>query len=75
MRNRFFILLVTLSILCFGFARKIDVTQKQPAISKAVDLIKGHVKDKGLINIVIVNSHNGRYTITSSVWFGTDSVI
>jgi len=37
-------------------------------------LIKKYVDSRELFNVTIVNSHNGRYTITSSIWAGADSV-
>jgi hypothetical protein len=39
-------------------------------------LIKKYVTDGtvGIVNLKIVNVHNGRYTITSSLWVGPDSV-
>jgi hypothetical protein len=76
MRNRFYILLVILVVLCCGFIEKIELVRQQSSISKAVALIKKYVNgdSKEVINVTIVNSHNGRYTITSSMWTGPDSV-
>lgn len=74
MRCRIFILIATLSILFFGFARKTDVTQRQSDISKAVELIKRHLDNRGLFTITITNSHNGRYIVASSILTRADSV-
>ena len=74
MGHRFYILLVIFSILSCGFVRTKDLTQEQPSISKTCALIKKYVDSRELFNVTIVNSHNGRYTITSSIWAGADSV-
>jgi hypothetical protein len=75
MRIGFDTLLVILSILFFGFAEKEDRIQ-QPTISQAIARIKKHVdvNTREVTIVTIVNSHNGRYTITSSIWTGPDSV-
>jgi hypothetical protein len=57
-----------------GFVRTTNLDQEQPSISKAVAVIKNSVDSREPINVTIVNSHNGRYTITSSIWTGPDSV-
>ena len=74
MGHRFDILLVILFILSSGFARTTESFQEKPSISKAVSLINKYVDNQEPINVTIVNSHNGRYTITSSIWAGPDSV-
>jgi hypothetical protein len=76
MKNRFYTILVVLVVLSCGFVRKIDLVQEHSSISKAVALIKQHMNrdSQDTINVVIINSHNGRYTITSSLWNGPDSV-
>lgn len=74
MEYRFDIFLVVLFILSCGFVRTTDSVQASPSISKAVSLIKKYVDNQEPINVTIVNSHNGRYTITSLIWSGPDSV-
>jgi len=74
MRQGLYVLLVMLSMLSCGFVRMTDLAQQQTSISKAAALIKSYVDSRELINVTIVNSHNGRYTITSSIWAGPDSV-
>jgi hypothetical protein len=62
--------------LSSGFAERGCLIQQQASIAKAVALIKLHIdaNDKGRTNITIVNSHNGRYTITSSLSTEPDCV-
>ncbi|PZR07467.1 MAG: hypothetical protein DI539_23650 [Flavobacterium psychrophilum] len=74
MGHRFNILLTILFILFSGFVRATDWTQEQPSISKTCALIKKYIDSREPFNVTIVNSHNGRYTITSSIWAGADSV-
>ena len=76
MRNGFYTLLAILVILSCGFVRKTDLVQEQASISKAIVLIKKYVsvENREITNVTIVNSHNGRYTITSSILAGPDSV-
>ena len=69
-----FCLLIIVFILSCGFVRTTELVQQEPSISKAVALIKRYVDSRELISVTIVNSHNGRYTITSSIWAGPDSV-
>jgi hypothetical protein len=62
--------------LSSGFAERESLIQQQTSISKAVALIQRciNANDKGRTNITIVNSHNGRYTITSSLLSEPDSI-
>lgn len=74
MGHQFNVLLIICFIISCGFVRTTDLVQHQPSISKAVASIKNCVDNRELTNVTIVNSHNGRYTITSSIWAGPDSV-
>jgi hypothetical protein len=74
MGYRFNFLLGFLHILSIGLVGITNLTQEQPSISKAIAVIKKCVDNRELTNVTIVNSHNGRYTITSSIWAGEDSV-
>jgi hypothetical protein len=74
MGHRINILLVILIILSSGFIRTTDFVQDQPSIFKAVALLKKYLDSREQIDITIINSHNRRYTITSSIWAGSDSV-
>jgi hypothetical protein len=74
MRHRFNALLVICFIISCGFVGTTDLVQHQPSISKAVASIKNCVDNGESTNVTIVNSHNGRYAITSSIWVGPDSV-
>ena len=66
------LLLTILTILSCGL---VGQTQDD-SISKATALIKKYVTEdtRDVINIKIINRHNGQYTITSSLWTNRDSV-
>jgi len=72
MKKRTQFLLTILTILSCGlFGQTLD-----DSISKATTLIKKYVtsETKNIINVKIINSHNGRYTITSTLRTTRDSV-
>jgi hypothetical protein len=74
MTQIFYGFLIRLSILFCGFVGAPALAQQQRSISKAIALIKSYVDNRGLFAVTIVNSHNGRYTINSSILAGPDSV-
>jgi hypothetical protein len=69
-RTQFLLTILTISY-CGLFGQTLD-----DSISKATALIKKYVtsETKNIINIKIINSHNGRHTITSTLRTIRDSV-
>jgi hypothetical protein len=76
MKTRLYTLLGILLAISCGFMSTSHLNQEEPAISRAVALLTNYVSsdNKEVTNVKIVNSHNGSYTITSSIWIETDSV-
>jgi hypothetical protein len=64
--------LLTAAIILFGFAK----LSPSNSISKATALIKKYITSPGIdeVDVRIINQHNGRYTIVSSVRSTLDSI-
>jgi len=76
MKNKFYAILLALFILFCGFLEETNLIQQQTSIAKAVALIKKYINDDSqeVTKVTVVNSHDGKYTVTSSIWTGLDSV-
>jgi hypothetical protein len=76
MKTRSFTFIFISSIFLCGFITRTNAVQDETSISKAVGLIKKYVSNDAMevINLEIINTHNSKYTITSSLWSGLDSV-